>query len=138
MPFGIQPIHLIIIVIVALIIFGPSRLPEIGRGLGKALAEFRKGTKEMTESFREEILSTSDENKIMGAAPQPYTPPQPSTQPQPPQQPQVESQALSQPQPMPQSDGNFCTQCGSPNPPDARFCNKCGYPLPVAPLSQNS
>jgi sec-independent protein translocase protein TatA len=37
MPFGIQPMHLLMIGIVALIIFGPSRLPELGRGLGPGL-----------------------------------------------------------------------------------------------------
>jgi len=37
MPFGLQPTHLIIIAVVALIIFGPSRLPEIGRAFGKTL-----------------------------------------------------------------------------------------------------
>ncbi len=55
MPFGIQPIHIIVIVIVALIIFGPQRLPELGRSLGKGLNEFRRGTKEMTDSFKDEV-----------------------------------------------------------------------------------
>ncbi len=39
--FGLQPWHLIVILAVALIIFGPSRLPEIGRAVGKSIAEFR-------------------------------------------------------------------------------------------------
>src|SRR5450759_2299831 len=55
MPFGIQPIHIIVIVIVALIIFGPQRLPELGRSLGKGLNEFRRGTNEMTGSFKDEV-----------------------------------------------------------------------------------
>jgi len=114
MPFGIQPIHLVIVVIVALIIFGPSRLPEIGRGLGKALNEFRKGTREMTEGFREEVTKPVSEEMARPA--------------------NVESPSasLSQPQPQPQSaGGNFCTQCGAPNPPGSRFCNKCGAQLPA-------
>ena len=53
MPFGLQPTHLIIIAIVALIIFGPSRLPEIGRSLGKTLREFQNATKENGRSGRE-------------------------------------------------------------------------------------
>jgi sec-independent protein translocase protein TatA len=37
-----QPLHLIIILVVALIIFGPGKLPEIGKGLGKNIREFKK------------------------------------------------------------------------------------------------
>lgn len=55
MPFGLQPTHLIIILVVALLIFGPSRLPEIGRSFGKMLREFQTATKEATTSFTEEI-----------------------------------------------------------------------------------
>jgi sec-independent protein translocase protein TatA len=37
-----QPMHLIIILVIALIIFGPGKLPEIGKGLGKTIREFKK------------------------------------------------------------------------------------------------
>ncbi len=43
MPFNFEPLDIIIIMVVAIILFGPSRLPEIGHGLGKAIGEFRKG-----------------------------------------------------------------------------------------------
>ncbi len=39
--FGLQPLHLFIILIIALIIFGPKRLPEMGQALGKSVREFR-------------------------------------------------------------------------------------------------
>ena len=52
--FGIQPIHIVIIIVVAFLIFGASRLPEIGRSLGKSISEFRKGSKEAAEGFKEE------------------------------------------------------------------------------------
>lgn len=58
MPFGLQPTHLLIIAIVALIIFGPSRLPEIGRSLGKTLKEFQSATKEATQGFTTEITKS--------------------------------------------------------------------------------
>ncbi len=115
LPFGIQPLHLVVIVIVALIIFGPSRLPEIGRGLGKALNEFRQGTKEMTESFRDEVTKPNAE-----------TPPAPAGQPPQPAEPVAMSPLPAAPQP---AAGNFCPQCGAANPADARFCKACGSKL---------
>ena len=55
MPFGLQPTHLIIILVVALLIFGPSRLPEIGKAMGKTISEFQTGIKEATEGFSTEV-----------------------------------------------------------------------------------
>lgn len=37
-----QPMHLIIILVIVLIIFGPGKLPEIGKGLGKSIRDFKK------------------------------------------------------------------------------------------------
>jgi sec-independent protein translocase protein TatA len=124
MPFGIQPIHIIIIVSVALLIFGPSRLPELGRSLGKGLTEFRRGTREMTEGFREEIVKSSDG---YNAASQPAIQPQMTAPPLPGARPQAASPVA----------GNFCIQCGSSNLAGARFCNKCGAQLP-AQVGQSS
>lgn len=63
MPFGLQPTHLIIIAVVALIIFGPSRLPEIGRAFGKTLREFQSATKEATQSFSDEVQKPVEAKK---------------------------------------------------------------------------
>ncbi len=48
--FGLQPMHWLIIVAVAVIIFAPSRLPEIVRSLGKTVREFRAGIREPVAS----------------------------------------------------------------------------------------
>lgn len=37
-----QPVHLIFILLIALIIFGPGKLPDLGRGLGKGIREFKE------------------------------------------------------------------------------------------------
>lgn len=58
MPFGLRPEHLIVILVVALLIFGPSRLPEIGRSFGKMLREFQSATKETAQGFTEEVAKT--------------------------------------------------------------------------------
>ncbi len=47
--FGLQPIHLILILVIALIIFGPQRLPELGRSLGKSITEFKSATRDLTD-----------------------------------------------------------------------------------------
>lgn len=44
-----QPMHLIIILGIALIIFGPGRLPELGAGLGKSIREFKKAMSDVTK-----------------------------------------------------------------------------------------
>ncbi|MDB5052948.1 MAG: translocase [Bacilli bacterium] len=41
------PGHILLIVIVALLFFGPAKLPELGRGVGKMLREFKSGAKEL-------------------------------------------------------------------------------------------
>jgi sec-independent protein translocase protein TatA len=47
--------ELIIIFIIALVIFGPRKLPELGRSLGKSLAEFKKASNELRSTLEEEI-----------------------------------------------------------------------------------
>lgn len=43
MPLGISPVQLLILLVIVLLIFGAKRLPEIGRGLGSSVREFRDG-----------------------------------------------------------------------------------------------
>lgn len=47
--------ELLIIGVVALIVFGPRKLPELGRSLGKSLQEFRRATNELKHTLDEEI-----------------------------------------------------------------------------------
>ncbi|MFE8695806.1 twin-arginine translocase TatA/TatE family subunit [Cytobacillus sp. FJAT-53684] len=46
---------LILILVLALIIFGPKKLPEIGRAFGQTLREFKKSTRELTSDVMEEF-----------------------------------------------------------------------------------
>jgi TatA/E family protein of Tat protein translocase len=50
MPFNIQGPELIIILIIALIVIGPGKLPEVGNALGKSIREFRKAASDVKES----------------------------------------------------------------------------------------
>ena len=47
--------ELIVIFVIALIVFGPRKLPELGRSLGRGIAEFKKATSELQSSLEEEI-----------------------------------------------------------------------------------
>jgi sec-independent protein translocase protein TatA len=54
--FGsIGPAELILIFVIALLVFGPKKLPEIGRSVGKALREFKKTSEEIKSRIEEEI-----------------------------------------------------------------------------------
>ena len=71
--------ELIIIFVIALIIFGPRKLPELGRSLGKSLAEFKRASNELKSTLEEEIRleeqrSVLEEKKAASAA-QPVTTP---------------------------------------------------------------
>ena len=47
--------ELIVIFVIALIIFGPRKLPELGKSLGKSIAEFKKASNELRNTLEEEI-----------------------------------------------------------------------------------
>lgn len=56
--FGLGPAEVILVLIIALIVFGPGRLPEIGQALGKSLREFREASSEITQELSREIEVT--------------------------------------------------------------------------------
>jgi len=51
---GFHGFDLIVILIIALLIFGPKKLPEMGSAIGKSIKEFRKGVSELTQPKPEE------------------------------------------------------------------------------------
>ena len=55
MPCGLGMPELLIILVLALIIFGPRKLPDLGRSLGKSIGEFRRASNELKSTLEEEI-----------------------------------------------------------------------------------
>ncbi|HEY5526751.1 MAG TPA: twin-arginine translocase TatA/TatE family subunit [Candidatus Anoxymicrobiaceae bacterium] len=53
--FGLGPTELIVILIIALVIFGPSRLPKVGQSVGQALRAFRDSTDKVQEEVTKSI-----------------------------------------------------------------------------------
>ena len=70
--------ELIIIFVIALIIFGPRKLPELGRSLGKSIAEFKKASNELKSTLEEEIR-LEEQRSTLDAAKAAAPPPAVST-----------------------------------------------------------
>jgi sec-independent protein translocase protein TatA len=61
MPFGIGPLELIIVLVIVLVVFGPKRLPDLGRSLGSGMREFK-------DSITASSKSSDDEPAAVPAA----------------------------------------------------------------------
>jgi sec-independent protein translocase protein TatA len=75
--------ELIIIFVIALVIFGPRKLPELGRSLGKSLSEFKRASNELKSTLEEEIRldeqrTTLEASKAAAAPTPPPAPTEPS------------------------------------------------------------
>ena len=63
MPGWISPWELAILLLFALLLFGPKKLPELGRTVGKALTEFRRASTELKSTFDREMKSLEQETE---------------------------------------------------------------------------
>ncbi len=90
--FGIGFPELLLIMAVALIVLGPKRLPDMARALGRGLAEFKKATDEMKQTFTEE--THNQEIKRPPGSPGKLTPPSAMHDPYPPEANPVEAEAI--------------------------------------------
>ena len=61
--FGMGPLEILLILIVGLIAFGPGRLPQLARNLGKGIAAFKKATMDLTAEVSKEFQDLEKEEK---------------------------------------------------------------------------
>jgi sec-independent protein translocase protein TatA len=104
----LQPGHLLIILVIALLIFGPGKLPELGSSLGRGIREFKR-TVEGTDDHAPASTAT-----LPASAPAGGNAPAASAAPAAP------------------AAGATCAHCQAPAATDARFCTRCGQPLAAA------
>ena len=64
--FGLGVPELVLILIIGLVVFGPGRLPDIGKALGRSIKEFKSANNEPPQDSRAEINVTEEAKKLEG------------------------------------------------------------------------
>jgi TatA/E family protein of Tat protein translocase len=124
MPTGLlSPSHIVILLIVLTLIFGPARLPEAGRALGKGLRELKdsiSGAEGAEDPALPEWIAPLDEPAKLDCAACASTLPAGARF-----CPRCGTEVTPE-------VGLACLSCGSALPSGARFCEQCGAPVPRA------
>ena len=76
--FGIGMPELVVILVVALVVLGPQRLPELARTLGKAMAELRRQTNDVMEEFQLQAMLDDEPPRRPAKPTPPPVPPAPA------------------------------------------------------------
>lgn len=109
MVFGMGPLELMLILGIALLIFGPKNLPKLGKSLGQTVKNVREGLEGDEEAAKIEEATTQE----APAAPAPAATAA-----------ETVVEAVED-----EGDVKFCSHCGAKNAADAAFCSKCGEKL---------
>lgn len=113
MVFGMGPLELMIILGIALLIFGPKNLPKLGKSLGQTVKNVREGMEGDDEEPKKMEAAEAVAEPAPAAAPVEAAP-APAAAPAA----EVVEEAVQ-----------FCGKCGAKNPADAAFCSSCGEKL---------
>lgn len=114
MILGLGIPELLVILIIALVIFGPKNLPKLGKSLGETVKNVREG---MEGDEPKQVAEQSVETKEAEPVPVPVA------------EPVAEPVAAVVEDADVEEDVVFCTKCGAKNAADAAFCSKCGTKL---------
>ncbi|MGA1844116.1 MAG: Sec-independent protein translocase protein TatB [bacterium] len=63
--FGIGMTELIVILVIALLVIGPDKLPELARTLGKGLAEFKRTAEDFRNTIHEDLKAEEEKSKLL-------------------------------------------------------------------------
>ncbi|HLF70941.1 MAG TPA: twin-arginine translocase TatA/TatE family subunit [Dehalococcoidia bacterium] len=115
-PFGLGPVELVVILLVLVMLFGATRLADLGGSLGKGIREFKKNVQDEEETEGGTVVSTPVMTTPSSAIPAATQSPMTSV-------PTGDTiQAIK------------CNNCETLNPLSAKHCSNCGSAL-VAPVS---
>ncbi len=116
--FNIGLPELLIIAAIALIVFGPNKLPELARAFGKAMREFKKATEEVKESFEaetrelDELKSTITDDKALADLAEEISKPLEVHDPPPP----IPAESIPQEAPSPEEGSALQSVAGNSQP----------------------
>jgi sec-independent protein translocase protein TatA len=122
MPIHPGPMELVIILVIALMIFGAGKLPEVGSALGRGIKEFKKSTADEPQQLNTSAAQPAPAPPVAtpAAAGPPVGTATPSSAP-----------TAAAPASAPTATGPFCPKCGTRASGDSRFCASCGASLPT-------
>lgn len=66
--FGLGAQELLLILVIILVLFGAKRIPEMARGLGKSLSEFKKGVREVDQEVRDSVKNEPNSTSGSGGS----------------------------------------------------------------------
>ncbi|MBX5493192.1 MAG: twin-arginine translocase subunit TatB [Chloroflexi bacterium] len=107
---GIGLGELLLILVLALVVIGPERLPEVASQLGRAVADLRRQANQLSEEFQQSLQLAAEERKQQRLA-------------------ATTGGAAS---------GPYCAQCGARSLEGARYCSQCGHRLVEPPATTSS
>jgi sec-independent protein translocase protein TatA len=64
-----QPMHLLVILAIALLVFGPKKLPELGKSIGEGIRGFKEGIKDDAKETKKDESAPAEQAKSLSAPP---------------------------------------------------------------------
>ncbi len=109
---ALQPGHLIVILVIVLLIFGPGKLPELGKAMGDGLRELKKATG--GDEHKDAALSPASTTTAVAPPPAPAAPAP------------ITSSAVTPIGAAPTMASRICPSCRGTVPVGDKFCGNCG------------